>query len=112
MPEVLAASELVVGRSGASSLAEITALGIPSILIPSPNVTNNHQEANARALVDAGAAEMLLERELTGPMLFERIVAIMRNKQVHARMSEAARELGMPDSASQIVGELKRLAGK
>src|SRR5690606_37977055 len=66
MPDVLAASSLVVSRSGASSLAELTALGIPSVLVPSPNVTNNHQEPNARSLADAGAAVMLLEHELTG----------------------------------------------
>lgn len=112
MPEVLAASQLVVGRSGASSLAEITALGIPSILIPSPNVTNNHQEANARSLADAGAAEMIVERELNGAALFERIGRIMMNRDVHKQMGEAARGLGMPDSAALIVGELKRLTRK
>ncbi|QHW30376.1 undecaprenyldiphospho-muramoylpentapeptide beta-N-acetylglucosaminyltransferase [Paenibacillus rhizovicinus] len=112
MPEVLAASQLVVGRSGASSLAEITALGIPSILIPSPNVTNNHQEANARSLADAGAAEMIRERELNGAALFERISRIMMKKDVHTKMGEAARGLGMPNSAALIVGELKKLTGK
>ncbi|NBD22796.1 undecaprenyldiphospho-muramoylpentapeptide beta-N-acetylglucosaminyltransferase [Paenibacillus glycinis] len=112
MPEVLAASQLVVGRSGASSLAEITALGIPSILVPSPNVTNNHQEANARSLADAGAAEMIRERDLNAAALFGRIVGIMNDKHVHAKMGEAARALGMPDSAAMIVGELKRLTGK
>ncbi|MBO7743882.1 undecaprenyldiphospho-muramoylpentapeptide beta-N-acetylglucosaminyltransferase [Paenibacillus sp. MWE-103] len=112
MPEVLAASRLVVGRSGASSLAELTALGVPSILIPSPNVTNNHQEANARSLAEAGAAEMILERDLNGAVLFERIGRIMNNPFVHEEMGAAAKALGKPDSAPAIVRELRRLTGK
>ena len=112
MPEVLAASMLVVSRSGASSLAEITALGVPSILVPSPNVTNNHQEPNARSLADAGAAVMMLERELTGEALFARIAAIMRDESARQAMSEAARKLGMPESAVAIAAELRELARK
>ncbi|SFS84994.1 undecaprenyldiphospho-muramoylpentapeptide beta-N-acetylglucosaminyltransferase [Paenibacillus sp. BC26] len=109
MPEVLAISDLVVGRAGASSIAELTALGIPSILIPSPNVTNNHQEANARSLVDAGAAEMILERNLNGELLFERISQIINSKATQTAMSAAAKSLGVPDSAALIVNELKQL---
>lgn len=112
MPEVLAASELVVGRSGASSLAELTALGIPSILIPSPNVTNNHQEANARSLVEAGAAEMILEKEATGNKLFERIKAIMSSSKQLSEMKRASLKLGMPESASLITNELMKLTNK
>ncbi|MBW7473648.1 undecaprenyldiphospho-muramoylpentapeptide beta-N-acetylglucosaminyltransferase [Paenibacillus oenotherae] len=112
MPEVLGASTLVVSRSGASSLAEITALGIPSILIPSPNVTNNHQEANARSVADAGAAKMIIERELSGAALFELIYAIMTDGQRLNEMSTAALKLGMPQSASLIVNELNHLIEK
>jgi UDP-N-acetylglucosamine--N-acetylmuramyl-(pentapeptide) pyrophosphoryl-undecaprenol N-acetylglucosamine transferase len=112
MPEVLSASRLVVGRSGASSLAEITALGVPSILIPSPNVTNNHQEANARSLADAGAAELIVERNLSGTMLFERISALIENEERLAKMGRAALSLGMPQSAALIADELRRLTGK
>ncbi|WP_274651853.1 undecaprenyldiphospho-muramoylpentapeptide beta-N-acetylglucosaminyltransferase [Paenibacillus humicola] len=112
MPEVLAASTLVVSRSGASSLAELTALGLPSILVPSPNVTNNHQEANARTLMNAGAAEMIIERRLTGAMLFERISAILGDSGRLAAMGTAARKLGMPQSAALLSAELKRLAGR
>ncbi|MFC5651683.1 undecaprenyldiphospho-muramoylpentapeptide beta-N-acetylglucosaminyltransferase [Paenibacillus solisilvae] len=109
MPEVLAASELVVGRSGASSLAELTALGIPSILIPSPNVTNNHQEANARSLAEAGAAEMIIEKDVTGQVLFQRISAIMNNSKQLSDMKQAALKLGMPESAALIKNELMKL---
>lgn len=109
MPEVLAATSLIVSRSGASSLAEITALGIPSILIPSPNVTNNHQEANARSLANEQAAEMILEKDLSGQALFARIEAIIGDEKRWKSMSERAKTLGMPDSAKQIAEEIERL---
>jgi UDP-N-acetylglucosamine--N-acetylmuramyl-(pentapeptide) pyrophosphoryl-undecaprenol N-acetylglucosamine transferase len=109
MPEVLAATSLVVGRAGASSLAEITSLGIPSILIPSPNVTNNHQTANAKQLKDAGAAEMFLESELTGDLLFASIRAIMSDSARWKTMAEKAKSLGQPDAAKRIVDEMSRL---
>ncbi|MBW7455294.1 undecaprenyldiphospho-muramoylpentapeptide beta-N-acetylglucosaminyltransferase [Paenibacillus sepulcri] len=112
MPEVLAASKLIVSRSGASSLAEITALGVPSILIPSPNVTNNHQEANARSLADAGAAEMILERDLSGSKLFERVTRLIGAEELLTKMGLAALTLGMPQSASLIGQEIKRLTDK
>ncbi|MFD1989508.1 undecaprenyldiphospho-muramoylpentapeptide beta-N-acetylglucosaminyltransferase [Paenibacillus nicotianae] len=111
MPEVLAATSLLVGRAGASSLAEVTSLGTPSILIPSPNVTNNHQEANAWALQKAGAAEVLLERELTGESLLARIDKVMSDEEVRQNMSKAATSLGTPQSAFLIVEEMKRLSG-
>src|SRR5699024_6460408 len=66
MPELLAGIDLIVGRAGATSLAEITALGKASILIPSPHVTNNHQEKNAHSLKKKGAAIIHLEKEMTG----------------------------------------------
>lgn len=109
MPEVLAATTLVVGRAGASSLAEITALGLPSILIPSPNVTNNHQEANARSLVEAGAAEMVLEKDLRGAELLDRIDAILSDEHRLRSMRRASEGLGMPDAAERIAAELNRL---
>lgn len=71
MPEVLAGIDLAVSRAGATSLAELTSLGVPSILIPSPYVTNNHQEKNARALSDHGAAELLLESDLSSENLLK-----------------------------------------
>lgn len=109
MPEVLAATALLIGRAGASSLAEITSLGTPSILIPSPNVTNNHQEANALALRKAGAAEMLLERDLTGDSLIALIDRIMDDEQERQKMSVAAKTLGTPQSAFLLVEEIQRL---
>lgn len=110
MPEVLAATSLIVNRAGASFLAEITSLGIPSILIPSPNVTNNHQEANARQLEKAGAAKVILEKDLSGKRLFQSIEDIMGDFQVQREMSGQSRKLGKPDSANLIVEEMRRLA--
>ncbi|XID95323.1 undecaprenyldiphospho-muramoylpentapeptide beta-N-acetylglucosaminyltransferase [Paenibacillaceae bacterium WGS1546] len=109
MPDVLAAASLYVGRAGASLLAEVASLGKPSILIPSPNVTNNHQEANARSLSDAGAADMILERELTGESLFARIGGIMGDASRRERMAKASRALGMPKSAAIIYEQIIRL---
>ncbi|MFC5703595.1 undecaprenyldiphospho-muramoylpentapeptide beta-N-acetylglucosaminyltransferase [Cohnella faecalis] len=109
MPEVLAAASLVVSRAGASLVAEITAIGVPSILVPSPNVTNNHQEPNARSVADAGAGEMILERELTGDALFERISAIMGDSDRRAAMSKASRSLGMPEAAAAIYEQIRRV---
>jgi UDP-N-acetylglucosamine--N-acetylmuramyl-(pentapeptide) pyrophosphoryl-undecaprenol N-acetylglucosamine transferase len=112
MPEVLAAASLVVSRAGASSVAEITSLGVPSILVPSPNVTNNHQEPNARSLADAGAAVMMLERDLTGDSLFGHVSKIMQDPVRRASMAGAARKLGMPDAAQTIGEQLSRIMRK
>jgi len=112
MPEVLAASSLIISRAGASMIAEITALGVPSILVPSPNVTHNHQEANARSLADAGAAVMMLERELTGPKLAGTVARIMEDEPARRAMSEAAKALATPDSAGRITAELRTLAAR
>jgi UDP-N-acetylglucosamine--N-acetylmuramyl-(pentapeptide) pyrophosphoryl-undecaprenol N-acetylglucosamine transferase len=112
MPEVLAAASLVVSRAGASLLAELTALGLPAILVPSPNVTNNHQEPNARSLADAGAAVMILEKDLNGESLFAHVQAIMGNRERLSAMAQASRKLGMPDAAKQILDQLRRIARK
>ncbi len=109
MTEVLCDSSLVVSRSGASMLAEIAALGRPSILIPSPNVTNNHQEANARSVVDAGAAELILEKELTGSMLLDKITKLLADEQRLLQMEAASKRLAVPDSALRIVQALQMI---
>ncbi|MFS8513018.1 MAG: undecaprenyldiphospho-muramoylpentapeptide beta-N-acetylglucosaminyltransferase, partial [Planifilum fulgidum] len=109
MPDVLAATSLAVGRAGASTLAELTALGIPSILIPSPYVTNNHQEANARWLEGQGAARVILERECTGDRLWEEISGLMKDSLKLRSMGDKARNLGRPKAAEVLVDELERI---
>lgn len=102
MPEVLAGMDMIVARAGATTLAEITALGIPSVLIPSPYVTNNHQEKNARALEKKGAAIVRLESELTGARLLDDIDRILLDEQTLTSMKEAAFQLGIRDAAERL----------
>ncbi len=102
MPEVLGGVDVIVARAGATTLAEITALGIPSILIPSPYVTNNHQEKNARALEKKGAAIVRLESELTGARLLDDIDRILLDEQTLTNMKEAAFQLGIRDAAERL----------
>ncbi|MBO8171143.1 MAG: undecaprenyldiphospho-muramoylpentapeptide beta-N-acetylglucosaminyltransferase [Bacillaceae bacterium] len=109
MPEVLAATDLIVNRAGASFLAEITSLGIPSILIPSPYVTNNHQEKNARWMEEQGASVMVLERDLEGRLLLDQIKRILENEQLWTKMKSAAEKMGKPDAAPRMVEEMDRL---
>lgn len=95
--------DLVVCRSGATTLAELTSLGLPSILIPSPYVTNNHQEKNAMALVNNGAAVMIKEAELTSELLAEKINLLMNDSSNLAKMAEKAKGLGTPRAIDEII---------
>ncbi|AFS70920.1 MULTISPECIES: undecaprenyldiphospho-muramoylpentapeptide beta-N-acetylglucosaminyltransferase [Exiguobacterium] len=106
LPLILKASQLVVSRSGASTLAELTTLGLPSVLIPSPYVTENHQEVNASSLVETGASLLIRENELTGDRLFAACAKAIAEQKA---MSQASLALGMPDAASDLVDELLRL---
>lgn len=102
MEKVLVNVDLIVGRAGATSLSEITALGIPSILIPSPNVTNNHQTKNAQSLVDTHAAILIRDTELTGEILVETVDQIMQDQEKRLQMKEASKAQGMPHAADDI----------
>ncbi|TCS84413.1 undecaprenyldiphospho-muramoylpentapeptide beta-N-acetylglucosaminyltransferase [Tepidibacillus fermentans] len=108
MPEILAATSLIVSRAGASTLAEITALGVPAILIPSPYVTNNHQEKNAKWLEEQGAAKMIREKELNGQLLLETILEMM-NEQNREKVVHASKMIGQPDAAGRMVSIMKTL---
>ncbi|PFU95240.1 undecaprenyldiphospho-muramoylpentapeptide beta-N-acetylglucosaminyltransferase [Bacillus cereus] len=112
MPEVLTGVDLVVSRAGATTLAELTALGKPSVLIPSPYVTNNHQEKNARSVVDKGAAKMLLEKDLTAETLIRDIDEILLNAQTLQNMKLAAKQLGIPDAANKLYEVMNKLVKK
>lgn len=110
LPSFLARSSLVISRAGATTLAEITALGVPSVLVPSPNVTSNHQEYNARYLSDNSAAVLILERDLSCQVLAEIVTALLGDKKRLAGMSAAARVLGFPDAAERLTSVLKEIA--
>ncbi|HUK56715.1 MAG TPA: undecaprenyldiphospho-muramoylpentapeptide beta-N-acetylglucosaminyltransferase [Nitrospiria bacterium] len=109
--EAYRAADLVVCRSGATTVAELTACGRPSILIPFPFATHGHQEKNARALADAGAAELILERDLTGERLAKTITTLLAQPTLLGRMSERSRRLGRPDAAEKIVNDCLGLIG-
>lgn len=106
-----AAAELLVCRAGATTVAEITAIGKASLLIPFPFAADNHQQLNAQALVAAGAADMLLERDLSGHSLARKLEFYRSHRASLAAMAARARELGRPEAAEAIVDDCYRLVG-
>ena len=102
MPTVMAAADLILCRAGASTLSELAVLGKPALLVPSPNVTNNHQEKNARVLESAGGAEVLLERDSSGQALFQAACGILRDESRRAAMERAMSALGIRDATERI----------
>ncbi len=110
MPTVMAAADVIISRAGASSCNEIAASGTPCILIPSPNVTDNHQEKNARAIADRGGAVLMLEKECTAQRLYAEVKAILSDTQRYNAMSTALRGACVLDSAQRICDILEELA--
>ena len=107
----LNAADLVVCRAGATTLAELTAAGKASILIPLPTATDDHQRRNAEALASQGAADVLLQAEATGERLAARILMLSMDTAHRQRMSAAARAMARPDAARVIVDRALALAG-
>ncbi len=105
-------SDLVISRAGATTLAEITALGKPSILIPYPYAADNHQEKNARAMREAGASVMFRESDIGAVRLAGEIESIVTDRMRLESMAEAAYGLGRRNAARHIASELMRLAGR
>ena len=103
MPSAYAAADLVVCRAGASTLAELTALGKPAILVPYPFAADDHQRRNAEALVARGAAVMILDREIAAESLAAEIARLRDEPASLRAMAEAARSLGRPDAADRVV---------
>jgi UDP-N-acetylglucosamine--N-acetylmuramyl-(pentapeptide) pyrophosphoryl-undecaprenol N-acetylglucosamine transferase len=108
----LGEADVVVCRAGATTLAEITAAGRAAILIPLPTATDDHQRKNAEALTAEGAAEVLLQRDLSGPVLAARILALADDRSRRDRMAAAARVMARPDAARVIVDRAVELIGK
>ena len=109
MPTVMAAADLVICRAGASTLGELTALGKPAILVPSPYVASNHQYKNAKVLADRGGAVLLEEKECTGALLYEKTMELLADGQGRAAMSRALKELATPGAAEDIYQELRKI---
>ena len=112
MPELMAAADLILTRAGASSLNEIEAAGTPCIIIPSPNVTDNHQEKNARVLERQGAAQVLLERDLTAEKLYEAARDLLSDAPRRAEMRKHLQSMSVVDSAERIYETILELAAK
>jgi len=102
-------ADLVICRAGATTIAELAALGKPSILIPFPYATHDHQVMNANSLMSTGAADMILEKDLTGGSLAEKIKGYMQHTDELERMSSLAFKAGMPRAAELIVDQLIEL---
>ena len=109
MPQLFQNVDLVVCRSGATTLTELTALGLASILIPSPYVTNNHQEANARSLVDQGAASMILEKELNAQTMLAEIDEILLDSHKKEAMAASAKKMGITDASVRLTSMIHEI---
>jgi UDP-N-acetylglucosamine--N-acetylmuramyl-(pentapeptide) pyrophosphoryl-undecaprenol N-acetylglucosamine transferase len=103
MPSRFAAADLVLSRSGASTVAELAAAGKPSLLIPFPQAADDHQRKNAEALIEVGAARMLLEADVTKDLLLASLVTLLNDRPALDAMSARARTLAHPDAVRSIV---------
>ena len=113
MPTAMVAADIVISRAGASSCNEIAAAGVPCILIPSPNVTANHQEKNAMALAEQGAAAVILEKDCTAEAVMEKVTELLRDRSAYEAMRSAQLAIAVPESAEcmcDLMGQL--ISGK
>ena len=108
--EVYAVAHLVLCRAGAITVAELTAIGKPAILVPFPHA-EGHQERNAAAVVSGGGAEMILDRDLSGSRLAERLIALLSDRPYLQKMGAAAKQSGHPHAAQEIVKACYQLVG-
>jgi UDP-N-acetylglucosamine--N-acetylmuramyl-(pentapeptide) pyrophosphoryl-undecaprenol N-acetylglucosamine transferase len=110
MPSLLRAATLVVCRAGSSTLAEVTAVGLPAIAVPYPYAVADHQTHNARALADAGAAVLVRDSEFTGDRLLREVSALLEDPPRLAAMREASRGQGKPEAAERVADLLREIA--
>ena len=106
MPSLIASCDLIVSRAGATTLAEITALGAASLIIPSPYVVANHQEYNAKELVDATAARWILEKDLDAKIFVKEVRELLGHTQLLDDLKKHAKELGKPHACQDIYQEM------
>jgi len=109
MEEIFFAADIVVGRAGAITISEITALGKAAVLIPSPYVAHNHQEYNARYLEKNGAAKVVLENEVSGKRIHDEIDSILENKETLAKMQSDSKKIGIIDACETIYTSIKKI---
>ena len=108
----LAACDLVISRSGATTISEITARGIPCILVPYPFATHQHQLKNARFLEKEGAAKVIVQEKLTPSFLKEEIKKMVEDEKMREKMREASRKLGNPEATGALLSLIMELAGR
>jgi UDP-N-acetylglucosamine--N-acetylmuramyl-(pentapeptide) pyrophosphoryl-undecaprenol N-acetylglucosamine transferase len=111
MQDAYAAADFVLARAGGSTLAELSALGLPSILVPYPEATDDHQSANAAVLAQAGAAVAVAQAELSPEMLAGLIADFVNRPMRTEAMADRASALGRPDAAESVAAELAAMAG-
>jgi UDP-N-acetylglucosamine--N-acetylmuramyl-(pentapeptide) pyrophosphoryl-undecaprenol N-acetylglucosamine transferase len=111
MPGAFARADLLLCRSGASTVAEVTAAGKPAIFVPLPTAADDHQRHNAETLAEAGAAQLSPQAELTSERLVHEIASLLRDRARLAEMGAAARRFAHPDAATEIAAIAARMAG-
>ena len=112
MPQAYAAADIVLARAGASTVAELTAIGVPSILVPWPGAAEDHQTANARPLAEAGAALLIPEADLTVARLQREVDRVQADPGALAGMASAARALGEVHRSDALVRLVEEVAGE
>lgn len=110
MPQAMAMADLAIFRAGATGLAELTARGVPAILMPYPYAAENHQEFNAKALVKVGAARMILNKDLNAEILSQNLNELLENPDELKSMAAASLSLGKPQAADDIANLILELA--
>jgi UDP-N-acetylglucosamine--N-acetylmuramyl-(pentapeptide) pyrophosphoryl-undecaprenol N-acetylglucosamine transferase len=110
MPRRIEAADLILARSGASTVAELAAAAKPSLLVPFPQAADDHQRKNAEVLASAGAAEVMLERELTPEALEQALIRLLSDRPDLEKMSVQARQLAHPDATSRIAAMVMAIA--
>ncbi|MBL8135684.1 MAG: undecaprenyldiphospho-muramoylpentapeptide beta-N-acetylglucosaminyltransferase [Acidobacteria bacterium] len=105
------AADVLVARAGASTLAELTVLGRASVLVPLPTAADDHQRKNARVLAEAGAAEVIEEKDLSGAALAQILISLAGDPLRRRAMADHARSLGRPDAAARVADRISALAG-
>jgi len=111
MDREMKSADVVISRAGATTIAELAAVGRAAILVPLPTAADDHQKKNAEVFARAGAAELIEQKDLTGALLADRLLALAGDAKRRAEMSQAARRLARPDAAKRIVDRVLELAG-
>ncbi len=109
---IYSAADLIICRGGAITMSELPVLGLPSVIIPSPNVTANHQEYNARALEKQGAAVVILEKDLNSNLMYQQIMSLLKDRDQLLKMARNARKMGITNATEKIYSMITEIIKK